>query len=207
VIRYLDNADDAARTIGAVNTIKISDEKLYGHNTDAAGFIDPLKRKFGDLASARVALAGAGGAARACAYSLNEARADVTLFARDTAKAESMAGDFKIDVKPLRLDTRDPSTFAGFDIVVNATPLGTKGSKQNYSIAYADQLKDVKLVYDLIYNPTETRLIHEARCAGADTLGGLDMLIAQGARQFEIWTGEEAPLAEMTAAVRKRLRL
>jgi shikimate dehydrogenase len=91
------------------------------------------------------------------------------------------------------------------DILVNATPLGTKGDRSGQAIAYADELRGVKLVYDLVYNPADTLLLTEARNAGAETLGGLDMLVAQGAAQFKIWTGAEAPVDTMRDAVIARL--
>jgi shikimate 5-dehydrogenase len=125
----------------------------------------------------------------------------VTVFARDTSKAASLAESFDIRVEDL------PDTFAGFDIVVDCTPLGTKGDTQDQTIATAEQLAGVKLVYDLVYNPIETKLIREAKQAGVRTLGGLEMLIAQGAEQFRIWTGREAPIDPMTAAVKKKLNL
>lgn len=208
VIEYLDHIDDAAKKIGAVNTIRIENGEVHGYNTDAPGFIGPLLAKFGDLAGARVAVVGAGGAARACIYALKQERADVEIFARDESKAKILAAEFNSKSAKLTTGSRQPTTlFHGFDIIVNATPLGTKGKQQNETIAHADQLKNVKLVYDLIYNPAETRLMQEARCAGVETLGGLEMLIAQGTTQFEIWTEQDAPVEEMTAAVRKRLNL
>jgi 3-dehydroquinate dehydratase / shikimate dehydrogenase len=208
IIEYLDHVDDAAKTIGAVNTVKFEGGKLSGFNTDAPGFITPLRARFGDLAGARVAIAGAGGAARACVYALKQERADVEILARDGAKAEALAAEFGTRSNDLATNNERSNTdFSNFDIIVNATPLGTKGSRQNETIATADKLKDVKLVYDLIYNPAETRLMHEARSAGVDTLGGLEMMISQGTKQFEIWTGLDAPVEEMTAAVKKRLNL
>ena len=92
------------------------------------------------------------------------------------------------------------------DILVNTTPLGTKGETVDQTIATAGQLSGVKLVYDLVYNPSETRLIHEAKQASVPAIGGLEMLIGQGAKQFEIWTGEAAPIDAMTEAVRKKLK-
>ena len=201
IIAHLDEIDEIAEKIGAVNTVKIKDGKLYGFNTDAHGFITPLKNIYGDLQGAKVAVVGAGGAARACVYTLTEARADVTVYARDTNKAESLAESFGVRIASL------PETFEGVGIVVNCTPLGTKGDTEDQTIATADQLHGVKLVYDLVYNPAETRLIKEANSAGIQTLGGLEMLIAQGGEQFKIWTGSNAPIDAMTAAVRKKLNL
>lgn len=201
IIAHLDEIDETAKAIGAVNTVRIEDGKLFGYNTDAPGFIQPLLDLYGDLNGAKVAVVGAGGAARACVYSLVREGADVTVFARDTSKAASLAESFDIVVQNL------PDTFNGFDIVVDCTPLGTKGDTEDKSIATADQLAGVKLVYDLVYNPIDTKLIKEATKAGVKTLGGLEMLIAQGAEQFRIWTGSEAPLEAMTSAVKKKLNL
>lgn len=201
IIAHLDEIDETAAKIGAVNTVKIEDGKLFGFNTDAPGFIKPLKKINGDLTDARVAVVGAGGAARACVYSLTQEDVDVTVCARDLGKATELATAFGYNARPL------PETYTGFDIVVNCTPLGTKGETENLTIATAEQLEGVKLVYDLVYNPAETLLIREAKKAGVQTLGGLEMLIAQGAEQFKIWTGREAPLEAMAAAVKTKLKL
>jgi shikimate dehydrogenase len=201
-MKYLDHVDETARTIGAVNTVKVEDGKLFGFNTDAAGFLKPLKSAFGDLVGAHAAVVGAGGAARACVYALKQEGAAVMLLVRDPAKAAIFADEFDVTVEPLNTDHRPLTT----DILVNATPLGTRGEREDETIATADELRDVRLVYDLVYNPCETRLLSEARVAGAKTLGGLDMLVAQGARQFEIWTGREAPVPEMRAAIEARLK-
>jgi 3-dehydroquinate dehydratase/shikimate dehydrogenase len=203
IIPLLDELDPTARAIGAVNTVKIDGNKLIGFNTDAPGFIEPLERAMRDIRDARVAVVGAGGAARACVHALSAAGAHVVLLARDVAKAEVFAQELGIDVDQLATGSGRPLTA---DILVNATPLGTRGALENESVATADELRNVKLVYDLVYNPAETRLIREAKSAGAQTLGGLDMLIAQGAKQFAIWTGGEAPLATMRMAVEKRLQ-
>jgi 3-dehydroquinate dehydratase/shikimate dehydrogenase len=205
IIPHLDEIDPAAREIGAVNTVKIVDGRLHGYNTDAEGFKRPLKNKFGDLSGAKAAVIGAGGAARACIYSLLKEKANVTVFARDLRKAETLATDLEIPIR--QIDNDGGEDFRGSDIVVNTTPIGTKGKSVNETVATAEQLRGVKLVYDLTYNPLETRLIREAAAAGAETLGGMEMLVAQGERQFEIWTGLPAPAVEMRAAVIKRLGL
>ena len=201
IMDHLDSVDETAQKIGAVNTVKIEDGKLYGYNTDAPGFIGPLKKSFGDLANVHVAVVGAGGASRACVYALRQEGADVTVLARDISKATSFAEEFGVKSDALTTDHRPLTT----DILVNATPLGTRGEREDETAATAEELRGVKLVYDLVYNPIETRLLREAKMAGAKTLGGLDMLIAQGAKQFLIWTGEEAPVDVMRAAVATRL--
>jgi 3-dehydroquinate dehydratase/shikimate dehydrogenase len=202
IVPFLDGIDDAARAIGAVNTVKVEDGKLYGYNTDAHGFIVPLKKAYGELTGAKAALLGAGGAARACAYALKKEGAGVTVFVRDVGKAAGFAGDLGVDLLDLaELDT------AGFDIVINATPVGMRAGEEDRTLLDAERLKDVKLVFDLITKPAETALMREAEKAGVPVVGGVEMLIAQGIKQFEIWTGQEAPADIMRGKVIERLLL
>ena len=202
IIPYLDEIDETARKIGAVNTVNIDGEKLYGSNTDAFGFIEPLKGSAGDLQNARVAVFGAGGAARAVIYALKEEKADVTLFVREPRKACDLKEEFGVSLQ--RLPSEHQPLPGEPDIIVNTTPLGTKGQQEKASIATAEQLNGAKLVYDLVYNPIETRLMQEAKKAGVTAINGLEMIIRQGSRQFKTWTGNEAPVDEMRAAVIKK---
>ena len=201
IIRHLDETDDSAKAIAAVNTVKIVDGKLFGFNTDAEGFIQPLKSAYGSVRDARVAVVGAGGAARACVYALRKEGADVTIFARDTQKADDLAKEFKAALKSLSEIQKPEANFSGFDILVNTTPLGTKGISETESVATADQLNGINLVYDIVYNPAETLLLREAKNAGAQTINGIEMLIGQAIKQFEIWTGMDAPKDAMRQAV------
>jgi 3-dehydroquinate dehydratase / shikimate dehydrogenase len=201
IMRHLDETDETAARIGAVNTVRVNNGKFQGFNTDAPGFIAPLISAFGDLKGARAAVAGAGGAARACVYALKQEGAHVTVLARNVEKARQLGEEFEVAVSELPVGHRSYET----DILVNTTPLGTKGETVDLTIAEADQIRGVKLLYDLVYNPAETRLMREAKQAGVPAISGVDMLIAQGAKQFEIWTGEAAPVGAMAEAVRKRL--
>ncbi|HMS40706.1 MAG TPA: shikimate dehydrogenase [Pyrinomonadaceae bacterium] len=201
IIKHLDFIDQTAKTIGAVNTVKIIDGKLHGYNTDAHGFITPLKNTFGDLRNAKVAVFGAGGAARACVYALKREGAEITIFARDLAKARSLAEEFQITNYQLPI-----TNYQDFDIIVNATPLGTKGELENESIARAEQIENVNLVYDLVYNPFQTKLLTEADKANVPKIGGMAMLIAQAMEQQKIWTNLDAPMREMSREILKRLQ-
>lgn len=204
IMQYLDEVDETAARIGAVNTVKIEDGKLYGYNTDAHGFISTLKEKYGDLKGARVALFGAGGAARACVVTLLDEGATIGLFARNEEKGKAFAEDFGIAFQGGLAGDRQ---FADdFDVVVNSTPLGTFGPSSNFAVLSTSQLGGLKLVYDLVYNPPETQLMREAAGADVPAVGGMEMVVAQGAKQFEIWTGKEAPVEEMRAAIEKRLQ-
>jgi len=182
VMECLDWIDPDAKEIGAVNTVVIEGDRLLGYNTDAAGFIDPLLRRFTTLRDAKVAIIGAGGAARAAIWALQQQNANVTLFARNPLKAHSLADLFGIPCLSLT-----EASFAGFDLVINTTPAGS-GAHVNESPATREQLSGSRCVYDLIYNPRETLLLREAREAGCETLGGLEMLVDQAGLQFELWT-------------------
>jgi 3-dehydroquinate dehydratase/shikimate dehydrogenase len=200
IIEGLDFVEESAREIGAVNTIVVEGEELHGYNTDADAALAPLRDRV-DLTGARVAIIGAGGAARSLLWSLREARASATIFARDVESARVVANKFDADAH-----AREGARFDGFDLVINATPLGTSGARESETAATADQLRGVRVAYDLVYNPSATQFMREARAAGCEwVVGGLPMLVAQAAAQFELWTGESAPVEVMRSAAEKKL--
>ncbi len=199
VMDQLDWIDPAAEGIGAVNTIVVENDGLRGYNTDARGLIKPLAQKFSELRSARCAVVGAGGAARAALWGLRQEGAELTVFARNTEKAEVLAEKFGA-----AWETLGEASFDGFDVVINSTPLGTVGQFEAETPATARQLRGARWAYDLVYNPTETLFLREAKEAGCETLGGLPMLIAQAAEQFRLWTGADAPEGVMYEAAEHR---
>jgi 3-dehydroquinate dehydratase/shikimate dehydrogenase len=205
IIEFLDEIDETAKAIGAVNTVKIKDGKLYGYNTDAPGFIEPLKTAYGDLNGAKVAVLGAGGAARAVCYALKKENAKVTIFARNTQKAKALANEFEVDLQEFPIENRK-SNISDANILINTTPLGMKGAFENKTPVESVQIENTKLVYDLVYNPFQTRLMLEADKVSVPKIGGMAMLVAQGAKQFEIWTEKPAPIKKMGAEVLKRLK-
>jgi len=192
--------DVDSREIGAVNTIVIDEDNLKGYNTDGPALVQPLIQRMGSLKGLRCAVIGAGGAARAALWGLGREGASTTVFARDITRAKPLAEIMRADCKPLR-----QHSFAEFDIVINATPLGTRGTLVEETIAMASQLQGARLAYDLVYNPSETRFLREAREAGCETLGGLQMLIAQAALQFKLWNGQNPALDAMTGAATEAL--
>ncbi|MBD0369583.1 MAG: shikimate dehydrogenase [Pyrinomonadaceae bacterium] len=200
VMEHLDWIEPAAREIGAVNTIVVEGEELRGYNTDASGFLSPLVKRGAELSGKKVALIGAGGAARSALWSLMRAGADVTLFARDLKKGARLAEEF--GTRSLKLDD---ARFHDFEIVVNATPLGMRGASEGETPATRSQLRGAHLAYDLVYNPAKTRFLMEAEAAGCETLQGLEMLIAQAAEQFRLWMGTQVPLEVMRAAAEREL--
>lgn len=199
VMPYLDWIDDTAKAIGAVNTIVVKGSELHGYNTDVIGAMKPLDQMLGGadaVRGARVAVIGAGGSARAICYGLCQRNAEVTIFARDTRKAQPLADEFNIKVAAL-------DGFNGqADVVINCTPIGMHGHSEGQSPLKAESLSGVKLVYDLIYTPQETALLLDAKAAGCQTLGGLEMLVGQAVEQFRLWTGVEPPIDVMRQALR-----
>jgi 3-dehydroquinate dehydratase / shikimate dehydrogenase len=200
VMKHLDWIEPAAKEIGAVNTIVVKDEALHGYNTDAVAFLETLKARVESLHRLRCAVIGAGGAARAVAWALPHAGASVRLFARDAAKAKLIGDDFRIDTHELA-----GAKFEEFDVVINATPMGTRGMHERETPVEAEQLRGVRLAYDLVYNPLETRFMREAQAAGCQTIGGLEMLVRQAVEQLKLWTGVDPNIATMRMAAERAL--
>lgn len=201
VLEFLAETEPAAREIGAVNTIVVEADGLKGYNTDSAALVQPLIERFGSLRDLRCAVVGAGGTARAALWSLRHEGATATVFARDVDRAQLVAKKFGAAFAVLT-----DAFFDRFDVVINATPLGTTGALVEETVAVAAQLRGARLAYDLVYNPSDTRFLREARAAGCETLGGAAMLVAQAGKQFKLWTGLEAPLAVMRKAAEQALK-
>lgn len=190
-----DQVDEVARTAGAVNTLKREGDRWLGTNTDVEGFLAPLADR--SLAGARVAILGAGGAARAVATALAGTGARVSVRARKLDAAIAVAHLADGASGPL------PPAPGTWDILVNTTPVGMFPHVDRSPVP-AGALGG-GLVYDLVYNPPVTRLLAEAAAAGCETIGGLDMLVAQARAQFRWWTDREADGAVMKEAAIGRL--
>ena len=194
ILRHLDDCDPLAAEIGAVNTVVVrGGGKLFGYNTDYVGVLRALERRL-PLVGSSVLVLGAGGSARAVAFALSRAGANIRICARRPERARALARDVggeAIERRALR------SEF--FDAIVNATPVGMF-PRSGESPLEAREL-NCRLVFDLIYRPAETRLLRLARRRGIETVSGLEMFVAQGTAQWEIWTGERAPVREMADAV------
>lgn len=200
VMEHLDWIDPAAQAIGAVNTIVLDDDALLGYNTDAMAVLLPVIEKLGPLRDARCAVIGAGGVASAVLCSLSDHGAHSTLFARDEEKGRALARQFGSSYEGLA-----GAHWDGYDLVINATPLGTRATLEDLTPAHADQLRGARLAYDLVYNPRETLFMREARQAQCEAIGGLPMLVLQAAEQFRLWTGLEPSIAGMEKAAGRAL--
>jgi shikimate dehydrogenase len=198
VMAFLDEVDEDARAIGAVNTIKNEDGRLRGSNTDWTGLTAAMREHF-LLAGKTIAVLGAGGAARAAVYGILKEGGVPIVFARRLDRAESLARWFGCDAQPL----------AGLGAVeaealINATPVGMRPLADETPV---DQrhLARFRWVMDTIYNPLETRLLREAKAAGCGVITGLGMFVRQGADQIRIWTGLEPPVELMCRVVKTTL--
>jgi shikimate dehydrogenase len=195
--QLMDERSDHAERLQAVNTIVVGAGGLAGHNTDAPGFDRFLRQDVGfDPAGRRILLYGGGGAARACALALARGGAsEITVALRDPARDHALRS--ALDGLPARIRSIPFDEAEGIttDLVVNATPLGLAGEQLP-----VPPLGPEQVVIDLIYHPSVTPLLVQARQAGAAALGGLGLLLQQAALSFEIWTGQVAPLEVMSAA-------
>jgi shikimate dehydrogenase len=195
----IERLSEEARLLRAVNTIRVVDEGLEGHNTDVGGFDRFLRRDAGFEPKGRSALLfGAGGAARACALALARAGlGTLTVAARATARAASLAAIVEALGVPVTVVDVSQVEDLDADLVVNATPVGTTAEPEHRSLP---ALHDGVLVVDLLYDPPVTSLQRRAREAGATVFGGVGLLVEQAALSFELWTATPAPLEVMSAA-------
>ncbi|HJQ69161.1 MAG TPA: shikimate dehydrogenase [Blastocatellia bacterium] len=197
VIPLLDEVDETAREVGAVNTVVAERGRLKGYNTDVEGAIEPLERVCA-IKGETFGVIGAGGAARAVVFGLQKRGARVTLFARDPARA--LAESAGVEVHPI-----DDLESSNVRVIINTTPVGMRGRDESSSPIGPEAFKGRLAAYDLVYNPLETKFLKDARAAGCLTISGIEMLVAQGARQFELWTAGEAPADLMRAAALEQL--
>ena len=187
IMGYLDKIDNTAKTIGAVNTIINQNGILTGLNTDWSGAINALKEKT-SLSGKKVALIGAGGAARAIAYGLYKEGAIVSVFNRTLDHARSLSKDLKLDsYYPLSASVR----IKDFDIVINATSVGMIGKKSPVS---KDAFSPKQIVFDIVYSPRMTTFLKMAKESGCSIITGQRMLIHCVRQQFELFTGQKAPI-------------
>jgi 3-dehydroquinate dehydratase/shikimate dehydrogenase len=193
----VDEVDAVARRVGAINTIRVAGDRWVGANTDASGFLRPLQEQGVALRGARAAILGAGGAARAVAIALGSVGADVTVHARNPARARDVALIVSGAVGPW------PPAAGAWDLLVNCTPIGMHPHRDETPVRM--ELLTGRVVYDLVYNPPFTRFLREAAAAGCQTIGGLDMLVGQADEQFQWWIGSRPQPGVMRAAALKRL--
>jgi shikimate dehydrogenase len=204
VIPYV-RADERARAIGAVNTIDFRDGT--GTNTDALGFMDDLRAHGIEVLGQRVIVLGAGGAARAAVYGLVKAGASVTVVNRTPQRAQVMLADLSLSAGLMNADVRtlDQAAEAGASLIVNCTSVGMWPNVQESPWIEGVPFPNNVVVYDMVYRPERTRFMEQVEQVGGRAVGGLGMLVRQGAAAFAIWTGLPAPVEVMFAAARNAL--
>ena len=223
VIKHLDEVDQVASMIGAVNTIQFNyhednessnqdnDIKVTtkGFNTDGYGCVRAIEEKT-SIKDKKVTITGAGGASRAVAFQIaNSGIDELSILNRNVAKAESLANDLKSNLNKIGIDIGINSygmddlkrELDSSDIFIDTTPLGMYPNVDEKAIASADMLHEDLVVNDIVYTPMETSLIKEALKANAEVVYGYKMLLYQGIRSFEIWLGREAPVDVMEKAL------
>ncbi|HID60343.1 MAG TPA: shikimate dehydrogenase [Hadesarchaea archaeon] len=209
IVDLLDELDDSANLVGAVNTVKNQRGKLIGFNTDGDGAIRALEENAGTVKGSKVVLLGAGGAARAIAFSLVRAGAELTIANRTFPRAKALVSDIErklgssANSVPLRRD-RLRKVLKNADLLINATSVGMYPNV-GQTLVTSDLIHHDMVVYDIVYKPLETRLLKEAKSAGAEVVNGLGMLVHQGALSFKVWTGKQAPIKVMESAARREL--
>jgi shikimate dehydrogenase len=209
VIGYLDEVDSTVKFLGSANTILNKDGKLSGFNTDGVGALKALRENGTELSEKKVLLLGAGGAAKAIAFSLAKEVEELAILNRAAEKAKELAetlgriSDKKVVGDSLSSDTIQKN-LRDSDVLINATSVGMYPNVSQ-SIVPPQWLKPDLTVMDIVYNPVETRLAKDAEAAGAKVISGVEMLIYQGAASFEIWTGRSAPIEVMRRAALNKL--
>jgi shikimate dehydrogenase len=204
VIPLLDELTPTAQAIGAVNVIYLRERKLIGHNTDAPGFLSDLNRFLSNLKSEignrkSALVLGAGGSARSVVYALANDGWKVTIASRRVEQAQGLASWFSHYT--IRTTHYYEIPLSTFQLLVNTTPVGMTPNSDQSPLPVNATLPDDIMIYDLVYNPRETKLVKDARAQGLQATTGLGMLIEQAALSFELWTGQTPPRETLRASV------
>jgi shikimate dehydrogenase len=211
IIKYLDELSEEASIIGAVNTIVNDHGKLIGYNTDALGILETLQPYKDKISGSKVTVIGAGGSARAVIYTLlrHFKPEEVSIINRTQQRADTLINYFSLKMKfdsfrsfelfpPDNVEVLNGST-----LVVNATTMGMFPDVQDTITDIEASFNEDQIVFDLIYNPTQTNFLQLAEKQGAKTISGMKMLISQAAKSFELWTGIEMPVGEISQRLEK----
>lgn len=202
VMSYLDDIDSVARKIGAVNTIVNDNGRLTGYNTDWLGVVEPLEKLAG-LKGKKVAIFGAGGAARAAAYGVTSKGAKLTIYNRTISTARELAQEFGAETGSPE-EPADLEAVKTMDIIINASSVGMHPHETETPLA-KEYITAPQVIFDAIYAPYETRLLKEAQQQGARVIHGTEMLLYQGLAQFKLYTGYDAPEKAMRKAIQEAL--
>ncbi len=206
---FLDGVDNVANVVGSANTIKIKDnQELYGYNTDVYGFVEAIPEDFRkEIENNPVAILGNGGAARAVGVGLAILKpSKIDFYARNIINASETAKNLRENFPAIEINCKQIESLkdlSEYKLLVNTTPIGMRSKAMGISPIDEDVVKTMNknsVIYDIVYNPLKTELIKYAKKHGIKTIQGLDMLIYQGAKAFEIWTGKKPDVLKMKIA-------
>ncbi|MEF9894686.1 MAG: shikimate dehydrogenase [Clostridia bacterium] len=204
-LKYVDEVSQEVALIGATNTIVNKNGRLVAYNTDGKGFVEGISKRGVDLAGKRIALLGAGGAARAiCVECALAGAGEIILINRNIERGEGLASliNEKTECRASFIPWNGTAEIPRCDILINATSIGLYPDENCPDINY-DAITADMIVQDVIPNPADTLFLRNARARGATTFDGLSMLVYQGAIGYKLWTGREAPVAVMLDALEK----
>ncbi len=214
IIKYLDELSEEASIIGAVNTIVNDHGKLFGYNTDAFGILETLQPYKDKISGTKVSVIGAGGSARAVIYTLlrHFKPEEINIINRTHQKADTLANDFALKMRYDSFHTFElfppdnVRTLSDSHLIVNATTMGMFPDVEDTITDIENSFNEEQIVFDLVYNPTKTNFLKMAEMQGAKVVGGLNMLISQAAKSFELWTGVEMPVEKISESLQNYLK-
>lgn len=212
IMPLLDEIDEDAKVIGAVNTVVNEDGRLLGYNTDVLGFLAPLQAQGLELSGRQAVVLGAGGAARAVLWGLHKSGVEkITVVLRSPAKAQPLVeacAEWSGNTELVVCSFSDPAyaeALSQTDLLINTTPLGMAPKVEESPLVNWEQVKPEAFVYDIIYTPAETKFLSEAKAHGHKIQNGEQMLVGQGAAAFRKWTGKAADTVRMQDELRRQL--
>jgi shikimate dehydrogenase len=198
VLNYVDRPDNIVELVGAANTVNNKGGKFYAYNTDVVGFIEPLHQRKIDLNGYEVLILGAGGAARAVAVGLSQEKgvSKINIFNRDCDRSTNLANVInKLGIKTNIISQNDMQKIAfRSNLIINTTPLGMRNEE---SLIKSSSISKESIVYDIVYKPIETKLLANAKTAGAQVIYGYEMLLEQAIASFKIWFRIDPPIESM----------
>lgn len=198
VLNYVDRSDKIAEMVGAANTVNNEGGKFHAYNTDVVGFIEPLRQRKIDLNGFEVLILGAGGAARAVAVALSQEKgvSKINIFNRDIDRSTSLANMINKSGIEIGITSQNDVQKIAFrsNLIINTTPLGMKNEQ---SLIKTSSISKESIVYDIVYKPIETKLLENARTAGAQVIYGYEMLLEQAIASFKIWFKIDPPIESM----------
>ncbi len=211
IIEYLDELSDSAKIVNAVNTVVNENGKLYGYNTDVNGIIETLAKYKDDISGKTVSIIGAGGAARAVIYTLINSFnvKKINIINRTVERAESLKDYFSSKMLFEKIKTYElvppdvTGIFSKSKLIVNASSIGMHPDEDDSPTTIPESFNKKQIIFDVVYNPRKTKLLSIAESQGATVINGLNMFVEQGAKAFELWTGEKMPVEDIAKILDK----